>query len=73
MIERQNIENERQRKMADLANRQKDGGIPSDLTLRSVSISITFTCHSQRQHQHSRKFQCFTFTKSSVEESKHKG
>lgn len=41
IIERQNIENERQRKMADLANRRHDGGIPSDVTLRSVSDIIT--------------------------------
>lgn len=38
IIERQNIENERQRKMADLANRRHDGAIPSDVTLRSVSL-----------------------------------
>lgn len=37
IIQRQNTENERQRKMADLANRRHDGGIPSDVTLRSVS------------------------------------
>lgn len=35
IIERQNIENERQRKMADLANRGPDG---NRITLRSVSM-----------------------------------